>query len=70
METNQPTKPSRKEFLDPPKTFQDDLFSTMKIFWKAGYSYGKTGNNEDFYARTLEDFMNLPYQEFLKKYGE
>ena len=70
METNQPTKSSRKEFLDPPKTFQDDLFSTMKIFWKAGYSYGKTGNNEDFYARTLEDFMNLPYQEFLKKYGE
>lgn len=70
METNQPTKSSRKEFLDPPKTFQDDLFSTMKIFWKAGYSYGKTGNNEDFYARTLEDFMNLPHQEFLKKYGE
>ena len=70
METNQPTKSSRKELPEPPKTFQDDLFSTVKIFWKAGYSYGKTGNNEDFYARTLEDFMNLPFQEFLKKYGE
>ena len=69
METNQPTKPSRREPAEAPRTFQDDLFSTMKIFWKAGYSYGKTGNNEDFYARTLEDFMNLPYQEFLKKYG-
>lgn len=69
METNQPTKFNRKEYVEPPKTFQDDLFSTMKIFWKAGYSYGKTGNNEDFYARTLEDFMNLPHQEFLKKYG-
>lgn len=69
METNQPTKVSPKELPEPPKTFQDDLFSTMKIFWKAGYSYGKTGNNEDFFARTLEDFMNLPYQEFLKKYG-
>lgn len=69
METNQPTKSDRREPVKPPKTFQDDLLETMKIFWKAGYSYGKTGNNEDFYARTLEDFMNLSYQEFLKKYG-
>jgi hypothetical protein len=69
METNQPTKSDRREPVEAPKTFQDDLFATMKIFWKAGYSYGTTGHNEDFYARTLEDFMNLPYQEFLNKYG-
>ena len=51
-----------------PQTFQDSLFDTLKVFWKAGYSYGKTGRNEDFYARLMEDFMNLPHQEFVKKY--
>ena len=69
METNQSIKSNRKEIPELPRTFQDDLFSTMKIFWKAGYSYGKTGNNEDFYARTLEDFMNLSHQDFLNTYG-
>jgi hypothetical protein len=39
-----------------------------KVFWKAGYSYGKTGRNEDFYARVLDDFGNLPINEFIAKY--
>lgn len=50
-------------------TLQDNLFETFKIFWKAGYSYGKTGRDEDFYARVLEDIMNMPQEEFLKKYS-
>ena len=49
-------------------TLQDNLFETFKIFWKAGYSYGKTGRNEDFYARVLDDFGNLPINEFIAKY--
>jgi hypothetical protein len=51
-------------------TIQDNLFETFKIFWKAGYSYSKTGRDEDFYARVLEDAMNLPQDEFLKKYSD
>jgi hypothetical protein len=50
-------------------TLQDNLFETFKIFWKAGFSYSKTGRDEDFYARVLEDIMNLPQDEFLKKYS-
>lgn len=50
-------------------TFQDKLFEVFKVFWKAGYSYGKTGRNEDFYARVLEDFMILSEEEFLSKYN-
>ena len=51
-------------------TLQDNLFETFKIFWKTGYSYSKTGRDEDFYARVLEDAMNLPQDEFLKKYSD
>jgi|TARA_R110000868_G_scaffold352758_2_gene613990 hypothetical protein len=51
-------------------TLQDNLFETFKIFWKAGFSYSKTGRDEDFYARVLEDIMNMPQEEFLKKYSD
>lgn len=50
-------------------TLQDNLFETFKIFWKAGYSYSKTGRDEDFYARVLEDIMNMNQIDFLKKYN-
>jgi hypothetical protein len=63
--TNQPTK---RSFPESKPTFQDNLFIVTKIFWKVGYSYGKTGRNEDFYARVLEDFGNLPIDEFIDKY--
>jgi HD-like signal output (HDOD) protein len=63
--TKQPTNPSKPESKP---TFQDNLFIVTKIFWKVGYSYGKTGRNEDFYARVLEDFGNLPISEFIEKY--
>ena len=63
--TKQPTKQIKPE-SNP--TFQDNLFIVTKIFWKVGYSYGKTGRNEDFYARVLEDFGNLPITEFIAKY--
>lgn len=63
--TKQPT-PRLKPESQP--TFQDNLFMVTKVFWKAGYSYGKTGRNEDFYARILEDFGNLPVNEFIAKY--
>ena len=39
-----------------------------KVFWKAGYSYGKTGRNDDFYARVLEDFVTMPEDDFIAKY--
>lgn len=64
--TKQPTNPVKPKSTS---TFQDNLFQIMKLFWKAGYSYGKTGRNEDFYARLMEDFMMLPEEEFLDKYG-
>lgn len=70
METNQIPKSNKKMEFEYPKTFQDDLMNTMKIFWKSGYSYSKTGRNEDFYVRVLEDFMNLSFRKFLEKYGE
>ena len=63
--TNQPTK---RSFQESKPTFQDNLFTVTKIFWKVGYSYGKTGRNDDFYARVLEDFGNLPIDEFIAKY--
>jgi hypothetical protein len=63
--TKQPTKQTKPE-SNP--TFQDNLFTVTKIFWKVGYSYGKTGRNDDFYARVLEDFGNLPITEFIAKY--
>lgn len=70
METN-PIKVAKKQALiEKPATFQDTLISVAKVFWKAGYQYSQKGMNEDFYATILDDFMNLPYQEFLKKYGE
>lgn len=49
-------------------TFQDKLFETFKIFWKGGFSYAETSNNNDFYSKVLEDFINLPIDEFLKRY--
>jgi len=70
METNQKSKPSKKFEMEYPNTFQDDLMNTFKIFWKAGYSYSKTGRTEDFYAKVLEDFMNSSFRKFLEKYGE
>ena len=63
--TKQPTKKNTPENKP---TFQDNLFTVTKIFWKAGYSYGKTGRNDDFYSRVLEDFGNLPITEFIAKY--
>lgn len=62
----QPTK-SIKPGSKP--TFQDKLLEITKVFWKAGYSYGKIGRNDDFYARVLEDFMILPEDEFIEKYN-
>lgn len=59
-------QPMREESLFP--SFQDKLFESFKIFWKGGFSYAKTGNNEDFYSKVLEDFINLPIDEFLKRY--
>lgn len=63
--TKQPTKQIKPESKP---TFQDNLFTVTKIFWKVGYSYGKTGRNDDFYSRVLEDFGNLPITEFIAKY--
>lgn len=63
--TKQPTHHLRPESKP---TFQDKLFLVTKVFWKAGYSYGKTGRNEDFYARVLEDFAVMPEDEFIEKY--
>jgi len=63
--TNQPS-PELNESTSP--TFQDHFYEVLKVFWKAGYSYGITGRNEDFYAKLLEDFMNLGLEEFTKKY--
>jgi hypothetical protein len=65
MTDNQPTSQPYVNF-----TLQDNLFETFKIFWKAGFSYSKTGRDEDFYARVLEDIMNMPQEEFLKKYSD
>lgn len=68
--TEQPTKATVKSITTNNKpTFQDKLLEVTKLFWKAGYSYAKTGRNEDFYARLLEDFMVLPEEEFLSKYN-
>lgn len=64
--TKEPTK-SVKPWSKP--TFQDKLLEITKVFWKAGYSYGKTGRNDDFYARVVEDFMILPEEEFIDKYN-
>ncbi len=65
------TKQPTKRFVPESKpTFQDKLFNVTKVFWKAGYSYGKTGRNEDFYARLLEDFVTMPEDEFIAKYDE
>ena len=50
-------------------TFQDNMFEMWKIFWKAGYSYSKTGNSKEFFATLLEDVMNMSQEEFLNKYG-
>jgi hypothetical protein len=63
--TKQPTK---RLLPESSPTFQDNLFMITKVFWKAGYSYGKTGRNDDFYARLLEDFVSLPQEEFIAKY--
>ena len=63
--TKQPTNRLKPESQP---TFQDNLFMVTKVFWKAGYSYGKTGRNEDFYARVLEDFAVMPEDEFIEKY--
>lgn len=49
-------------------TFQDKLFETFKIFWKAGYSYSQTNNNADFYPKVLEKFTEEDLEEFLKRY--
>ena len=63
--TKQPTQP-QSPWSKP--TFQDRLFMITKVFWKAGYSYGKTGRNDDFYARVLEDFVTIPEDDFIAKY--
>lgn len=65
MENHQ--APNQQPYIS--KTLQDNLFETFKIFWKAGYSYGKTGRDDDFYARVLEDIMNMNQSDFLKKYN-
>ena len=64
---NQPLNPETNVLKGP--TFQDNVFEMWKIFWKAGYSYAKTGNAEEFYARLLEDVMNLSQEEFITKYS-
>jgi len=58
--------PKKDESISP--TFQDHFYEVLKVFWKAGYSYGITGRNEDFYAKLLDDFLNLGLEEFTKKY--
>ncbi len=58
--------PNKIESTSP--TFQDCFYEVLKVFWKAGYSYGVTGRNDDFYAKLLDDFMNLGLEEFTKKY--
>jgi len=65
---NRPTKKKTKLDLNP--TFQDKIFATWKIFWKAGFSYHHSGKSEDFYTKVLEDVTNMPLDEFLTKYGE
>lgn len=65
---NQPTKPKASKKI--PNSYQDNVFEVWKIFWKAGYAYKHTGKDEHFYARVLEDVMNLPLEEFLEKYGD
>jgi hypothetical protein len=66
---NQPIKPVKTKKLSLNPTFQDKLYATWKIFWKAGYAYRHTGKQEDFYASVLEDMNNLDLEEFLEKYG-
>lgn len=61
-------QPPKQPVPESKPTFQDNLFTVTKLFWKAGYSYGKTGRNDDFYARVLEDFGNLSITEFIAKY--
>jgi hypothetical protein len=75
------SKPSNKVFVENTEeslnfsdvqkgpTFQDNIFEMWKIFWKAGYSYAKTGNSKEFYTTLLEDVMNMSQEEFLNKYG-
>ena len=63
--TNQPSPSTPKSI---PHTFQDAFFDVLKVFWKSGYSYGVTGRNEDFYARVMDDFMNLSLEDFRIKY--
>ena len=66
---NQPIKPVKTKKLSLSPTFQDKLYATWKIFWKAGYAYKHTGKQEDFYTTVLEDVINLDLEEFLEKYG-
>lgn len=51
-------------------TFQDNLYELFKAFWKAGYAYreSKEQNGHLFYSQMLEDLLNLPEEEFLTKY--
>jgi hypothetical protein len=67
--TEKPTKATVQAISTKP-TFQDKLLEITKLFWKAGYSYARTGRNDDFYSRLLEDFMVLPEEEFLNKYSD
>lgn len=54
----------------PTNTFQDNLYETLKIFWKAGYAYrhNQEKNNDLFYTKLMEDLLELPQEEFLIKY--
>lgn len=65
---NQP-KPTNKKKHNLNPTLQDKLYATWKIFWKAGYSYKATGDNEHFYTEVLNDVLQLDMDEFLEKYG-
>jgi hypothetical protein len=65
--TNQPTKPVKRPYPSN-LTFQERLLEVTKVFWKAGFVYGRSGDNDLFYSNMLQDLMEMPEDEFMQKY--
>jgi len=65
--TNQPTKPVKRHY-PANLTFQERFLEITKIFWKAGFVYGRDGNNDAFYSTMLQDLMELSEDDFMQKY--
>jgi hypothetical protein len=65
--TNQPTKSVKRPYPSN-LTFQERLLEVTKVFWKAGFVYGRSGDNDLFYSNMLQDLMEMPEDEFMQKY--